>query len=223
MAKKKSELVKKTEALRVASQIGCSGAHKGSDGNWMPCSSMEELEKISNIAETSRWRTVVPDAKSDPKKRVRGRRRRSVDDDWEQLGEKPIMGIVSLPGGGLVSGNLFGAKAESGRVGSRIGPEYVRDNDPDVFIDPESARARSRQLGCIGISRRISKTGRTVWMPCTNMTDYANRAGSTDLGRRNVERSRRRDMENAVRTVLADMGKRGPKRKSSISNDLRNK
>ena len=85
------------------------------------------------------------------------------------------------------------------KAGQTTGPEYVRDNDPDVFIDPESARFRSRQLGCIGISRRISKTGRAVWMPCTNMSDYSRAAGSTSLGRR----GQRRDMENTVRTIVS--------------------
>jgi hypothetical protein len=80
-----------------------------------------------------------------------------------------------------------------------VGPEYVRDNDPDVFIDPESARFRSRQLGCIGISRRISKTGRAVWMPCSNMSDYSRVSGSTSLGRR----GQRREMENTVRTIVS--------------------
>ena len=79
------------------------------------------------------------------------------------------------------------------------GPEYVRDNDPDVFMDPDSARFRSRQLGCIGISRRISKTGRAVWMPCSNMTDYSRVSGSTSLGRR----GQRREMENTVRTIVS--------------------
>jgi len=85
------------------------------------------------------------------------------------------------------------------KAGGGVGPEYVRDNDPDVFIDPDSARARSRQLGCIGISRRISKTGRAVWMPCTNMSDYSRVSGSTSLGRR----GQRRDMENTVRTIVS--------------------
>lgn len=130
-----------------------------------------------------------------PKRTMVGRKKRRAGKDWENLGEKPVMGIETLPGGGLVSGD----SAFSGKA-ALLGPTYVRDNDPDVFIDAESARFRARQLGCIGISRRISKTGRTVWMPCTNMTDYANRAGSTPLGRRNQERRFR----EAVREILSD-------------------
>jgi len=130
-----------------------------------------------------------------PKRTMVGRKKRRVNQQWENLSEKPVMGIETLPGGGIVSGDAgFFSKS------SLIGPTYVRDNDPDVFIDAESARFRARQLGCIGISRRISKTGRTVWMPCTNMTDYANRAGSTPLGRRNQDRRFR----EAVREILSD-------------------
>jgi len=244
----KSELVKKAEALKIAAQIGCSGAHKDKEGNWMPCSSMDELSRISDTAETGKWRTVVPGYKKEEKPgRQVGKRKRRVQ-GWEELGEKPIMGIESI-GAGLVSGNLFAGKSiknpcwegyeqrgmKPGKNGKMVpncvptetksatGPEYVRDNDPDVFTDPDSARVRARQLGCIGISRRVSKNGRAVWMPCTNMTDYANRAGTTALGRRNMERARKRDTESAARTIVADLNARRPKRKTAISEELRAK
>ena len=215
--KNKSDLVKKAEALRTAGTIGCSGAHKNPDGIWMPCSTHEEMERISNTAETSKWRSVVPKPGS-PDKKSKNRtvgRRKKPQKDWENLSEKPIMGIMSLEGGGLVSGNLFSGKAA-------IGPEYVRDNDQDVFVDPESAKARSRQLGCIGISRRVSKTGRAVWMPCTNMSDYANMTGSTSLGRRNMGKKRKREIEDAVRTTLKLRTKPQSriKRKSSLARTL---
>ncbi|MFM9028629.1 MAG: hypothetical protein ACKOQ6_11650 [Bacteroidota bacterium] len=216
---KKSETVKKSEALKVALQIGCSGAHKGKDGNWMPCGSHEELMRISDIAETPKWRTVVPDSskKSVSAKRsaVGKRKKKRRSDDWENLTEAPIIGIEAVPGLGIVSGASFSGKS--------VGPEYVRENDPDVFMDPESARFRSRQIGCIGISRRVSKNGRTVWMPCTNMTDYANRTGSTALGRRNIEKRRQDEVRNAVRTVFRE--NRSPKirRKMSLAKLLHTK
>ncbi len=82
MASKK-DLVKKAAALRLAKDIGCSGAHKDGKGNWMPCASTEEMERISNIAETSKWRTVVPISKSS-KERTRGKNRRRPD-GWVYL------------------------------------------------------------------------------------------------------------------------------------------
>lgn len=213
MAKGK-ETSKKAQALRLASDIGCSGAHKDKDGNWMPCESHEELNRISNIAETSKWRTVVPSAKADDKSRTRGKKKKPKD-EWEYLKEAPIRGIGSLSGGGIVSSSSFGAKS--------IGPEYVRENDKDVFVDPESARQRSRQLGCIGISRRVSKNGRTVWMPCTNVTDYANLTGSTALGRRNQAKRRENETRTAIRTVLQEKPKATLRRKVSILEELLNK
>jgi hypothetical protein len=207
---KKTDLVKKLDALAIAREMGCSGAHKDKDGNWMPCASMDELERLSNIAETSKWRTVVAS-----ERKAAGRstgRKKKKKKNWENLREMPIQGIETIEGGGLVSGNSFGAKS--------VGPEYVRETDTDVFMDPESARSRARQIGCIGVSRRVSKNGRTVWMPCTNMTDYANRTGSTALGRRNMERSRSREMMNAVRTVLRSSGKNEMKKKQAIAEDL---
>ena len=215
----KKELVKKADAMRLAKDIGCSGAHKDKKGNWMPCSSMEELERISNIAETSKWRTVVPDGKSS-KERTRGRNKKRRRDGWEDLTEAPIRGIATLADGSIVSSPSLSGKALDCCSRKGVGPEFVRDNDPDVFIDAESARARSRQLGCIGISRRVSKNGRTVWMPCTNMSDYANRAGSTALGRRNISKRRENETREAVRTVLREKPKATVKRKTSLAEEL---
>ena len=236
MAKSK-ELVKKIEALRVAEMIGCRGAHKDEDGNWMPCASMDSLERISNRAETPSWKGKSSDESNLEREQIGRKKRKKKRDGWEKLRERPIQGIIgSGPGitsgpsqftapqdvgsgvssGSAVSGgptmNMFGA---SSAKASMAGPEYVRDNDPDVFTDPESARARSRQMGCIGISRRISKTGRAVWMPCTNMSDYARLSGSTSLGRR----GRASEQRNAIRTVLREeLGKL--KRKKSIQEEL---
>ncbi len=201
-------ITKKIDALKMAANMGCSGAHKDKEGNWMPCSSHEEMQKISNMAEGDNWRSAVPGYKGEDG-RVRGRRKRRRDDEWEELESSGVISIDSLPGGGIVSGQVSLSKS------GLIGPEFVRDNDPDVFTDIDSARMRSRQLGCIGVSRRVSKTGRTVWTPCTNNSDYARLAGTTSLGRRGA----RRDFERAVRTVLMSDLKR-PKRKVSIYEEL---
>lgn len=235
----KGSLTKKIDALKMAANMGCSGAHKDKDGNWMPCSSHEEMQKISNTAEGDNWRSAVPGYKGEDG-RVRGGKKRKRNDEWEDLGSRGVISIDSLPGGGIVAGQVSMSKGanpcwdgyvmegmKKGKNGKLVpncvpikvkafqGPEYVRDNDVDVFTDIESARSRSRQLGCIGVSRRISKTGRTVWMPCTNNSDYSRLAGTTALGRR----GQRRDFERAVRTVLAAEMRR-PKRKVSIYEEL---
>lgn len=227
---KDRELVKKTQALRMAQEMGCRGAHKDKDGNWLPCSSPQEMERRSNVAETSKWRTVVPgyepDSKVADKTRTKKGRRKRRRSDWENLRERPTGGFEHVEGAGIVSADIMtpvgGAGPEGGAApavamtkgATRMGPEYVRENDPDVYIDPDSAREKAKRLGCIGISRRISKNGRAVWMPCTNMSDYANRTGSTALGRRNMDKQRDREMQRAVRTVLA--GKKTPLKKKSL-------
>ena len=217
----KSPAKAKTLALRLAQDIGCSGAHKDSKGRWMPCASTEEMERISNVAETSRWRSVVPGAKEAGTKRNVGKnKRKRRSDGWENLTEAPIQGIGSLEGGGIVSSTSFSGKSIGCCEKKGAGPEFVRDNDVDVFIDPESAKARSRQIGCIGISRRVSKSGRTVWMPCTNMTDYSNSTGSTSLGRRNMSKRREQETRNAVRTVLREKPKSSVTRKTSLTREL---
>jgi hypothetical protein len=207
------QLIDKVEALKLASLIGCSGAHRGEDGGWMPCTTHEEMIKVSNRAEK-----YIPKKKSDelqdaPKKKKkrfmgkRGRRRNG----FEKLGERGISGIVSIDSGIVAAPP--GPMIVSGKA-ARIGPEYVRETDPDVFLDPESARVRSRQLGCIGISRRVSKNGRAVWMPCTNMSDYSRLSGTTSLGRRR----RREEERRRIRSVIVDMSKR--RGRKSIAEEL---
>ena len=58
-------------------------------------------------------------------------------------------------------------------------------------------------------------------MPCTNMTDYANRTGSTALGRRNMSKRREEETRQAVRTVLREPSRATVKRKSSLAEELR--
>jgi len=69
-----------------------------------------------------------------------------------------------------------------------IGRAKPRRGDPDVYDDPNTARLRSRSLGCIGIARRLTPSGETVWTPCTNVSDYRRRTGVSPLGRRDQAR-----------------------------------
>jgi predicted ABC-type ATPase len=147
---------------------------------------------------------------------------------WEKLRERRILGIESLDGGGLVSPRnstniinggtnppiTYGASNPSGMSTKSIQPAFMpRDNDPDVFVDIESARKRAQQLGCIGVSRRMSKGGKIVWMPCTNITDYNNLTGMTSLGRTNLQKRN----EKIVRTVIKENLK---KKKTTIQEDI---
>jgi hypothetical protein len=91
---------------------------------------------------------------------------------WENLDEKPISGIATLPGGGLVTGS-FSGKSIEGEVDDKGFVNFVsRSTDPDTFSNPESARIRARNLGCIGIRRYTARDGKLVWLPCTNVSDY---------------------------------------------------
>ena len=91
---------------------------------------------------------------------------------WENLDEKPITGIATLPGGGLVTGS-FSGKSDEEEIDEKGFVNFVsRSTDPDTFSDPESARIRARNLGCIGIRRYTARDGKLVWLPCTNVSDY---------------------------------------------------
>lgn len=173
MTGSKKQTPTREQALEVARYLGCRGAHQREDGVWQPCSSEEVLNRISDEAET---RTRSPLYKSAKKKRRKKQ-------GWEYLIERGVIGIETTDGGGLVSA------APSGKsLGS---PRTVRSSDPDVFSDPESARVRARQLGCIGIRRYNNRTGTESWMPCTNESDYRRRTGVGPQARRDRERAER--------------------------------
>jgi DNA-binding CsgD family transcriptional regulator len=77
-------------------------------------------------------------------------------------------------------------KAETSTI--IIGRAKPRIGDPDVYTDPNSARLRSRKLGCIGIARRETPDGEVVWTPCTNISDQRRYQGETPLGQRDEAR-----------------------------------
>lgn len=222
-----SELSQQIAAVRAASELGCFGAHQVAGGAWMPCSSTKqflaltiggEVKSRMSLEEMRNWSSI---------RKAKGKKRKKR---WEKLRERRILGIDSLEGGGLVSGNsrtsanvvsggsippmTYGNVTPPNMSTKTIQPAFMpRDNDPDVFVDIESARKRAQQLGCIGVSRRMSKGGKTVWMPCTNITDYNNLTGMTALGRLN--QAKRND--RVVRTVIKDELKR---RKKSIAEEI---
>jgi hypothetical protein len=189
MAEKKRGLKdreRKAYALRMAIQLGCSGAHKMPDGSWAPCSSMEEMSRLSDAAESDDWtsQNTIGALRS----RDRKARRQKVKDLQENVYKSGLYWVVS------------------GK--SAVPMNSPRDTDPDVYLDPDSARLRSRQLGCIGISRRISKSGRSVWMPCTNNSDYARLSRTTALGRRGSDASETRRIRETVQSELRKLSKK---------------
>lgn len=220
-----SELKSQIAAIRRAADIGCFGAHQISNGEWLPCSSTKQFLTITNgfdvksrisLDDMENWSSI---------RKSKGKKRKKR---WEKLRERRILGIESLDGGGLVSPRnstnminggtnppiTYGASNPSGMSTKSIQPAFMpRDNDPDVFIDIESARKRAQQLGCIGVSRRMSKGGKVIWMPCTNITDYNNLTGMTSLGRINLQKRN----EKIVRTVIKENLK---KKKTTIQEDI---
>lgn len=220
-------LVEKIAAIRRATEIGCFGAHQVASGQWLPCSSTKQFLNLTNafdiksrmsLDEMRNWSSI---------RKAKGRKRKKR---WEKLRERRVLGIDTLPDGSLVSGNsrtsanaIGGGSIPSMTYGNvtppnmstkSIQPAYMpRDNDPDVFIDIESARKRAQQLGCIGVSRRMSKGGKVVWMPCTNLTDYNNLTGMTSLGRANLQKRN----DKIVRTIVKENLK---KKKTTIQEEI---
>lgn len=181
MADKDKPSPTREQALEVARYLGCRGAHQREDGVWQPCASEAVLNRISNEAET---RTRSPLYKAEPKRKRRKKR------GWQNLIERGVFGVDTLPDGGLVS-----APVAAKSLGA---PRSVRPTDPDVFSDPESARVRARQLGCIGIRRYNARTGGVAWMPCTNESDYRRRTGVGPQAARDRERAERQFTQRVV-------------------------
>jgi hypothetical protein len=79
----------------------------------------------------------------DEAKKPDNRKNRRKKKNWEKLKESPIVGISTLPGGGLVSAPIMG-KALGSRIGRRIGgagktptdmnPATARDADKDMIV-----------------------------------------------------------------------------------------
>lgn len=96
------------------------------------------------------------------------KRIRKDDAEWQDLTERGIVGIATLPSGGLVSASM----GKSGFDEKAIVRFIPRAGDPDTYTNQESARIRSRQVGCVGIRRYTARGGETVWMPCTTHVTY---------------------------------------------------
>ncbi len=92
-----------------------------------------------------------------------------------------------------------------------FGPRIVRSSDPDVYSNPDSARVRARQIGCIGIRRYNNRDGSVSWMPCTNESDYRRVSGFGPSGRR----FRRQQLEREVRQIMGGQDRRKPQNKSA--------
>jgi len=99
-------------ALRMARLIGCRGVHEA-DGKWMPCSSHEALQAVSNRAETTFKEPKKKDADGDcgcggpccdeQKSVERKRRGARHKKRWEELAERGVIGISTAPDGSLYS------------------------------------------------------------------------------------------------------------------------
>ena len=223
----KNQFVYKLLAVRQASQIGCTGAHQNTHGEWIPCSSIKQYLSINQPQLVKSRTTILEMERRSSLRKKKGKKRRK---GWEKLRERGIGGVDSTLGVGLHSWDgRQGRTVNSIRGGiippltngafstktleEKSEPYLPRDNDVDVFIDIESARRRARQMGCVGVSRRTSKLGKVVWMPCSNMSDYNNLTGMTALGRLNQEKR----TQSVIRTVLSNELK---KRKKSILEEI---
>lgn len=113
---------------------------------------------------------------------------------FEKLTESGVISIDTLPSGGLVSGKSL--DIDETEIDAKSFVNYVsRSTDPDVYTDPDSARKRARQLGCIGIRRYTASDGKTVWMPCTNGSDYMRASNITPSGYTRNRRGAKKSLE----------------------------
>jgi hypothetical protein len=174
---KKKKNATREEALAVAKMMGCDTVHEV-DGGWMPCSSSEEMQRISKLAEDDSWLNKPISGKEMVS--ASGRKRKRRVRRWENLAQRSY-GMTGVPGVGIVSaspakpvgpmGDSY-ASGPSGVItltaeGKGLRAFTPEVGDPDVFTSPNAARMRARQVGCTGIRRYTTRSGVNVWMPCT--------------------------------------------------------
>jgi len=201
MAGEKRPAPTREDAERVAATIGCRGVHEH-EGKWYPCASQEALAEVSNRAEDDSWLRTIGEKGAVSVSGRKRRRRINRTREWQNLRERTY-GVESVPGVGLVSGSP--ATAFSGGDGGKgIVPFSPEVGDPEVYTSPDAARMRSAQVGCTGIRRYTTRSGRQVWMPCTTGVTYDKLTGQGAYRGRNdriqnqrIERIVRREMERA--------------------------
>lgn len=174
MSKVSQDLDSMMVAIRRSEELGCRGAHRDSNGRWAACSSAAELKRLSAIKKRPLSENV----------RIRDRKGSNrMSSQWEPLAQRGVAGIATLDGGGLVSASFA---------------KTLKETDLEVYGNIETARQRARQLGCIGVARRYTASGKEIWTPCTNMSDLARLAGLTPLGRRGQRLAAQRTITDAL-------------------------
>lgn len=92
------------QAARVARMIGCQGAHQHDDGTWMPCATHDEMLSTLEMTKSRRRRQRRGYGAPAPRR-------------FEQLIERGVRGIDTLPGGGLVSAPISAKAGVRGPLG----------------------------------------------------------------------------------------------------------
>lgn len=192
------------QALKVARLLGSYGAHVAENGEWAPCKSPDILRNVldNKPAGEVAKKTSVIEHRTDSYKSFSGCYSTSLEvalktakergctgirvimtesgrkyapcipKKFEKLKERGVAGIDTLPDGGLVSSQF---KDDITEIDAKGFVNYVSEStDPDVFTSGDSARKRSRQLGCIGIRSYRARDGKIVYLPCTNSPDHNN-------------------------------------------------
>lgn len=126
--------------LRLARRIGCQGAHQNDKGEWLPCGTEEELQKISKNAETHLPRglkTEPPCIGCKDGKISRAKQGERHKKRWEKFRERDVAGIDTLPDGGLVSApigskSLFSKESRKRVVLSVKAEESLVDGCPEA-------------------------------------------------------------------------------------------
>lgn len=93
----------KEEAIKIASFVGCSGAHMDKDGDWMPCSSPAILQRISADAEPKKKAAVEEFSVNSRLSQKKRGKRKFRGAGYEKLRERGIRGIDTMPDGSLTS------------------------------------------------------------------------------------------------------------------------
>lgn len=132
------------QALSVARIIGCRGVHQEGEA-WMPCATHDELSRISQRADkpakTTKAKTAVCGCDA---ALVKARAKRRAQQRWEHLRERPVVGLDSIPGMGIVA---VGVKALAKMVRSHNRDRRVQNAPAWSYASLSAAKTAAERGG----------------------------------------------------------------------------
>lgn len=171
------------QAVMMAQRLGCTGAHEEGD-YWMPCETHDELVSVVNDINSldEKDADCIPCAQAAEIKALMKKKRKKIGAEpkgFEQLGERGVVSIDTLSGGGLVSGSVPSKNARklvrtrkiervvnvavkaAYRSRNRAGSAASAESGDDISFSDSTIRALETKVR--EHNAKVQKTGKPEW------------------------------------------------------------